>query len=337
MKRVALLWSLLAVIVFCSVDAWARPSFRDKSLAAQASQKAAFLAKIGKHEQAVEQLRKAVELNPLIAYKVRLARSLIELDQFLEAQEVLDEAADDATTTWREKAAAKKRTKLAEELAERTPTIAVAVVRPKPAEASVSVTLDGAPFDPEAGPVPVNPGDHAVTAAADGFEEQSYELTVEEKAAETVKIQLKELPGAATDEEEEDDGEGMGKWPAIVAWGIGGVGLGLGVAFGAVSMDQTSTLYDQYDCQDDRCPEEAEDDLNTAKMNGNISTVGFIVAGVGLVTGTILWLVADSDDGEADDEPVVDEDDELDEDDADMGLCVQPLVGPAFVGLTGTF
>ena len=43
------------------------------------------LAKIGKHEQAVEELKKAVELNPLIAYKVRLARSLVELDQFLEA------------------------------------------------------------------------------------------------------------------------------------------------------------------------------------------------------------------------------------------------------------
>lgn len=339
MKRVVLLWSLLAFVVFTTAGAWAKPSFKDKSRALQLYNKAAFLAKIGKHEQAVENLREAVSLHPKATYRFKLASSLIELDHFLEAAEELEALEGDEAITWHDKQAVRKSKKVAEELKEKTPTITVAVVTPKEAEAAVRVTLDGDDFDPSVGPYPVDPGTHEIVGSADGFEEMSYEVTLEEGGAETVKIKLKKLPGPVKEVEEEDDGEGMGKWPAIVAWSVGGVALGVGAAFGIVSMDQTGTLYDQYDCKNDRCPEEAEADLNTAKMNGNISTVLFAVAGAGLIVGTILWLVADDDEA-IDEEPVADEDErdaDVDEEEEEATLKIHPLIGPTFLGVHGTF
>jgi hypothetical protein len=325
------------LVVFFSFGAWARPSFQDRSKAVRLSNKAAFLAKIGKHEEAAEALREADSLDPKPSFKRRLAISLIELDQFLEAQDLLDAAAQEKPRTWHEKAAVKKAKKLAEELKERTPTLTIVMVKPKPSQATADVTLDGESFDPDVGPYPVNPGSHEVVASAEGYEEEAFEVELQEGAEETLKISLRKVPAPVV-EVEEEEGDGMGKWPAIVAWSVGAVGLGLGVGFGIVAIDQTNTLYDQYDCDNDRCPQEAEDDLATSKMNGNISTVGFAVAGVGLVAGTVLWLVADSDDGGDAEEPVDGEDDEaeFDEDDA-RGVTVTPLVGAGYLGLSGTF
>lgn len=331
LKRLLVRWLIASLVLFIAASALARPSFKDRSRAVRLSNKAAFLAKIGKHEEAIEQLRQADSLDPKPSYKLRLARSLIETDEFLEAMDVLDAAAQEQPRTWREKQAVRQARKLADDLKERTPTLTVVMVDPRPVDVPADVTLDGESFDPDVGPYPVNPGTHEVVAEAEGYEEEAFEVELQEGAAETLKISLRELPKPVV-EEEEDDGEGMGKWPAIVAWGIGGVGLAVGAGFGIVAIDQTNTLYDEYDCDDNRCPQEAEDDLNTSKTNGNLSTVGFVVAGVGLVAGTVLWLVADS--GDDDDEPVDDEELDLD---ADLAVQVRPLIGAGYLGLSGTF
>jgi tetratricopeptide (TPR) repeat protein len=333
MKRLAFRWLIASLVLLFAFGAWAKPSFKDRSRAHRLSNKAAFFAKIGKHEEAVEQLREADSLDPKPSLKRRLARSLIELDEFLEAMDVLEAAVQEKPRTWVEKQAVRKSKKLAEELEGRTPTLTIVMIVPKPAKVAADVTLDGESFDPDVGPFPVNPGNHEVVAGAEGYEEEAFEVELEEGAEETLKISLRKEPEPIL-EEEEDDGEGMGKWPAIVAWSIGGVGLAVGVGFGIVAIDQTNTLYDQYDCDDDRCPQEAEDDLDTSKMNGNISTVGFAVGGVGLVAGTILWLVADSGGDTDEDEPVDDED--FDEDEA-RGVQILPVVGAGYLGLTGTF
>lgn len=335
-KRLAVRWVIAALLLSFSVGAWARPSFRDRSRAVRLSNKAAFLAKVGKHEQAVESLREADSLDPKPSYKRRLAKSLIELDEFLEALDVLEAAAQEKPRTWREKQAVRRAKKLAEELRERTPTLTIVMVDPKPNDVEADVTLDGETFDPDVGPYPVNPGNHEVVAAAEGYEEEAFDVELEEGTEETLKISLREIP-KLVEAEDEEESEGMGKWPAVVAWSVGGVGLALGVGFGIVAIDQTNTLYDQYDCDDDRCPQEAEDDLATSKMNGNISTVGFAVAGAGLVAGTILWLVADSGGDADEEEPVDDEDEETEFDDEELGLRVLPVIGAGYLGLTGTF
>jgi hypothetical protein len=75
---------------------------------------------------------------------------------------------------------------------------------------------------------------------------------------------------------------------ALVAGGVGVVGVGFGSYFGVRAMSKKKTA-------EDACPGTCTDDhgvelWSQAKTAGNISTVAFIVGGVGLAAGITLWV-----------------------------------------------
>lgn len=77
---------------------------------------------------------------------------------------------------------------------------------------------------------------------------------------------------------------------ALVAGGVGVVGVGVGTIFGLQSMSKHSDA-------ESKCPGACSDQSgvelwNDARSSGNISTIAFAVGGVGLVTGAILWFTA---------------------------------------------
>jgi hypothetical protein len=83
---------------------------------------------------------------------------------------------------------------------------------------------------------------------------------------------------------------GPQKIGAIVAAGVGVIGVGLGAVFGLQSMSKHKDA-------DAACPGQCADqngvDLwNSARSAGNASTVAFIVGGVGLAAGAALWFTA---------------------------------------------
>ena len=83
---------------------------------------------------------------------------------------------------------------------------------------------------------------------------------------------------------------GSQKTFALVAAGVGVVGIGVGTIFGLSAMSKQDEANAK--CPG-ACSDQAGVDLwNDARTAGNISTVGFIVGGVGLATGAILWLTA---------------------------------------------
>ena len=80
------------------------------------------------------------------------------------------------------------------------------------------------------------------------------------------------------------------KIAALVAGGVGVVGVGVGTIFGLSSMSKNSDATAK--CPG-ACSDQAGVDLwNDARSAGNISTIGFVVGGVGLATGAILWFTA---------------------------------------------
>jgi hypothetical protein len=92
-----------------------------------------------------------------------------------------------------------------------------------------------------------------------------------------------------------NDSGGMGtqKILAIVAGGIGIVGLGLGTVFGIMASSQKNDA--QSACPSNPCA--TQDGVNkwsTAGSTGNISTIGFIVGGVGVAGAAVLWFTAPS-------------------------------------------
>jgi hypothetical protein len=77
---------------------------------------------------------------------------------------------------------------------------------------------------------------------------------------------------------------------ALVAGGIGVVGVGVGTAFGLMA----KSTYDDStaDCDHDVCGRTGHDRRRSAFAQANVATVSFGVGAAALVGGTVLWLTA---------------------------------------------
>jgi len=118
---------------------------------------------------------------------------------------------------------------------------------------------------------------------------------------------------------------------AYVAFGVGAAGLVVGGITGVIALGKSGDLKDK--CPDNNCPSTEQDNVDSYKSVGTISTIGFIVAGVGGATGLVLLLTAPkSTQGSAGGSryatvPVKQE----------RGLSMTPYFGGTSAGITGRF
>lgn len=101
-----------------------------------------------------------------------------------------------------------------------------------------------------------------------------------------------------------------------VSLGVGGAGLVVGGIFGGIALAQKGSLDDK--CRDSVCPPSSYDAVDKYYATRAVSTVGFIVGGVGVAAGVTLLLTAPS-------KP------------SDDGGSVAAWLGPHGAGLQGTF
>lgn len=324
MMRQVLGLATAAVLTLGAATAGAQPSWRDKAEAKQLYRQGKFLVRKGDFEAAAEKFQAADEKDPQPSYKLELARMLVEKGAFAEATSTLEACSALEPKQWAEKNAQKKCGTFADEVNERSPKLGVQIFEP---EASlVTVTVDGDTVDPGDGPFALDPGEHEVEAEAEGYESFSKKVQLEESKTETVEITLQKSAASLGDDGgKKGGGGGLSPIPAYVAWGVGAVGLGLGIGFGVSAIQTTNQVLRDYGCEDNACPAEAEDDLNTAKLNGNISTAGFVIGFTGVVAGTVLFLFS----GDDEDEPKEGVEAEA--------VVVQPMIGPGYLGLQGQF
>ena len=168
-------------------------------------------------------------------------------------------------------------------------------------------------------PIPADAGAHLVTAAAPG--RKSWETKVElganastatvrvpaleaepgsvaaapAAAAATAAVATNEAPPPqpSTPSDSGSSGEGLGtqRTAALVAGGIGVVGVAIGTIFGFKSMSK-------HDDANKLCPtgscdtQEGVTAWDDARSAGNVSTYSFIIGGVALASGAVLWLTA---------------------------------------------
>jgi hypothetical protein len=148
----------------------------------------------------------------------------------------------------------------------------------------------------------LNPGSHTVKVAADGFNPASQTFTVAEGATANVSVPMTKnpsvhvapLPGAHGNDTTPTSTWSTQKTLAVVAGGVGVVGVALGSVFGLIASSQASTAKNE--CMPGTCTPDghaaALSDHDSAATSGNVSTVAFIVGGVGLATGIVLWFTA---------------------------------------------
>lgn len=199
-----------------------------------------------------------------------------------------------------------------------------------PSLAQATVTIDGADVSEAArsGPVDVDPGEHTVRAAADGYQPAETQVTVEEGAqAVPVALTLAVLPepeppvGASPLPPPEEPGSLV---PGFVVMGAGVAIVAAGIVTGALAMGKADELEESCPVRT-ACPPENEALEEDARLFGTVSTVGFVVGGAALAGGAVLlWLRPGGSSG-------------ADQAETAAAWTVAPVVGPGVLGIRGTF
>jgi hypothetical protein len=188
---------------------------------------------------------------------------------------------------------------LSSELEPRVPSIKTLVA---PAEVVYSGTLDGIALPSEARLVAfrTNPGLHTVRIEAPGYAPQTRQVTLAEREAETVKVDLQPTaaeiaspPNAAgtsaaasvptAPASDPVDPAASGRTPGIVGLSVGGALLVAGTVTGVMSIVQTS--HEKDTCPADHCSTSQQDALSTANTLANVANVCVPLGVLGIAYG----------------------------------------------------
>ena len=204
------------------------------------------------------------------------------------------------------------------------------------------VTIDDKPMSAAGIGVkkPVDPGTHVVKASAPGCKEGQASFTVAEGGAATAAIALQQdaiAPIAVVPAGEPSSPSApltpppsnpptsssgsTSKTLALASFGVGAAGLVFGSVTGVVALGKKSTLADECKNPDGTCLPSAKADLDGYHTMGTLSTVGFIVAGVGAAAGLVFLISAPKSPSSS----------------ASTGAWIAPSIGPTSVGAIGRF
>jgi hypothetical protein len=175
---------------------------------------------------------------------------------------------------------------------------------------SVSVSLDGKPVASSelATPIRVDPGRHAVRGAGAGgqVKDRSFEAKEGDRLAVDLTFDALAGPSQRPPPSPQPDGGpeagGEGSYiPAAVAFAVGGAGGVMAAVAGGLFLSRAGDLKDacESDGDDDpnTCPD--GDEIEAVSLLGNLATAGWVIAGVGTVTGLVLLFVPLGGDDEA--------------------------------------
>jgi hypothetical protein len=253
----------------------------------------------GLYAEAAELFRKADARFHSPMFVVFIAEAEEKLGHFLEARDLLRKVMNEPLEEYAPdsfRRAKKEAQKRLDALEARIPRITIELIGD--GAEGARVTIDGK-VTSVGSPVMVDPGQHAVAATTSDGRSADRTANIAEGESKSIEIDLGSSEGGVAiggegdiepDPDEPDDGSTDWLLPGI-AYGVGGVGLVIGVAVGAAFIGKAGDLKDS--CPDDVCPPEKEADGDTVTTLGNVATVGWIVAGLGAAVGTILLLVQD--------------------------------------------
>lgn len=303
MKTLRTILVTVLALTLWSSSAWGQ-SEADKTTARQLAVEAQSALDAGKHQEAADKFARAELLFHAPPLLVGLGRAYVGLGKYVEAMESFNkvirermpESAPEAYLQAQEDARRE-----IEGLDQKIAWVTIAVQGPK----EPVVTIDGAEVSVASLGVKraVNPGSHEVRASADGFKASSETFSIESAQSKEVTLTLEEdpegiadvVPGPGPGDTGGDEG-GSSIMP-ILGWtaiGVGGAALILGGVMGGLALGKHGDLSDA--CPNDACPTEEQDNLDSFRTFGTVSTVGFIVGGVLAAGGVVLLLTAPSDD-----------------------------------------
>jgi hypothetical protein len=159
--------------------------------------------------------------------------------------------------------------------------------------ATVSVDDQVVGVTPLSKPVAMSAGIRKVTATHEGRSPVELHVSVVGGEATSTRLEFGPVapptaPEAATAPEEPPAERAVNRVAPGIAFGVFAVGAGLGSVFGAMALQDRSTL-DRV-CTGRVCPSSSQPDIDAITRDSLASNIAFGVAIVGAVTGITLWL-----------------------------------------------
>lgn len=286
----------------------------------------------GRFKDAVDLFKKAESLVHAPPHLLFLARAHAKLNQFVKAREaylkiIKEQLPANAPQAFRDAQAVAE-----SELSVIEPKIGRLAITVEGAEGAkdLVVKLDGVTVPPVlvGVPQPADPGEHKVEAGATGFrsQPQTVKLGEAEKASVTLKLEVDPNAPATTSDAPAADPSGgatpaeAGRTPSentapagpsdsgasrgssglrigsYAAFGLGAVGLGLGIVFTLQSSSKSSEADDLCNLPGGGCPESQRDKVDQldadAKSAGTLGVVGFVVGGLSVGAGVTMLVLS---------------------------------------------
>jgi hypothetical protein len=302
-----------------------------KNAARDLALRAAQAYEAGDHATAQDLFHRAYALVPAPTLSLREARALEKLGRLVEAVEAYVRTTRTRVNPNDPEVFQQSVREAQDELAQLRPRVPRLKIAVEGADTSqLTVTVDGKPLRRELVGVeaPIDPGTHAIEATTANGAGASQSVTLKEGESQSVVLRLEagqapvtaptaEAAGSASTPAAAD--AGGSRWQrtwAIVSFGVGGAGLGVGVITGLMASSRHSRAEDG--CPENRCVagSPAADDVDAFRSLRTVSTVGYVVAAVGVAAGTTLLLTAPKE--------------------RESGW-VSPYLGPGAAGVTGAF
>jgi hypothetical protein len=314
-RRVGRIAALVTALLCVAPSVFAQEPIDDstrnaaRSLASQG--KDAFDAK--EYARAADLLRRAYALVPAPTIALYEGQSLTRLGRMVEAEEAFMRAMRtpiDAHSPEQFRKAKRDAEQELSALRPRIPKVTIVVTGPGAGTPNLGVALDGKAVKNAVLGVemPIDPGDHVLTTGAGG---ERKEVTFSIAEAERKSVEIEALaptdaaapvappppPAAPPPPEPPPPAKPASTWQkpaALVAGGIGVAGLATGIVTGLLAGARHETA--EKECPNRVCAEGSAgaNALESFRSLRTISTIGYVVGGVGLAGGAALFLLAPS-------------------------------------------
>ncbi len=276
-----------ALIVASGIATPARAEDDAQRKAAQDLADSAYdLMQKGRFEAAAELFDKADRVVHSPVFVLFRAEALEKLGRLVEARRLLQSIADETLAPDAPEAFRSAQAQARERGAALDAKIPTVTIRVRGAPTALALDGEAVPLDALRRPIPLDPGSHSVRAEGDGdSDERRFEAGEGDRLTIALTLAAPEPP---------DAGVPNWVWPTI-AYGVGGAGLIVGTISGIVFLGKLGDLEDRCasdgDGDDRNCPPEAQADGDAVATLGNVSTAGWVIAGVGIAAGTALLFI----------------------------------------------
>jgi len=259
------------------------------------------LADAGDCAAAIDRLTRAERMHHAPSTLERLGECQIKVGKLVDGTEALRRVVREVLPATAPPAFLAAQVRAGQLLAEARPRIAslkIAVAAPPNAEFTVKIDGETVPHANLNANRPMDPGAHVIEASGPLVLSTKASVTLAEGGTDSVALTLQLNPSApppfllpdgpvSPPGAEHALASSRSHTVSYVAFGVGGAGLVVGTALGIAALSAKSSI--QQACPGKVCPPTEQSELSSAETKGTISTLGFIVGGVGVALGVTFY------------------------------------------------